>query len=136
MQQPIEENGQSVGVKGIYLLRQAKEKFERTVNWLLNDDKPQADRIKKLEEENNDLRCELGVLKYNASFDSDGMMARFEQVKREKKKYMVKSLELEADLAFAQSKIDLQGQQHVSCAIKHNRIQNVEKEKLLEQNIA
>ena len=73
---------------------------------LLNDDKPQADRTKKLEEENNDLRCELGVLKYNASFDSDGMMARFEQVKREKKKYMVKSLELEADLAFAQSKID------------------------------
>ena len=33
-------------------------------------------------------------MKYNASFDSDGMMARFEQVKREKKKYMVKSLEL------------------------------------------
>jgi hypothetical protein len=67
--------------------------MERELCWLLDQDKPLNDSIKKLEKENSELRCELAVMKYDASYDSDGMKARFEQVKREKKKYMAKALE-------------------------------------------
>jgi hypothetical protein len=51
--------------------------MERELCWLLDQDKPRNECIKKLEEENNELRCELAVLKYDASYDSDGMKTRF-----------------------------------------------------------
>ena len=84
--------------------------MEKTLIWLLDKDTEQASSVKKLEDENRELKCELDIMKFDASYDSDGMKARLESVKSQKNKYMVKALDLEAELAAAQRKInDLEG---------------------------
>lgn len=75
--------------------------MEKWLIWILDKDKEQVANNSKLEEENRELRCDLEILKFDASYDKDGMKARFESVKSQKNRYMIKTLDLEADLAAA-----------------------------------
>ena len=75
--------------------------MEKWLIWILDKDKEHVAKNSKLEEENRELRCDLEILKFDASYDKDGMKARFESVKSQKNRYMIKTLDLEADLAAA-----------------------------------
>lgn len=75
--------------------------MEKWLIWILDKDKEHVANNSKLEEENRELRCDLEILKFDASYDKDGMKARFESVKSQKNRYMIKTLDLEADLAAA-----------------------------------
>ena len=75
--------------------------MEKWLIWILDKDKEQVANNSKLEEENRELRCDFEILKFDASYDKDGMKARFESVKSQKNRYMIKTLDLEADLAAA-----------------------------------
>ena len=117
--------------------KKARDEMEKTLIWLLDKDTEQASSVKKLEEENRELRCDREIMKFDASYYSDGMKARFESVKSQKKKYMVKAMDLEADLAAAQRKIDdLEGELQMSGAAKMDKLQILKKEKELEKSIA
>jgi chromosome segregation ATPase len=103
--------------------KKARDGMENMLCWLLDQDTEQAASVARLEEENRELRADLEIMKFDASYDEEGVKARFEQVKTQKKKYMEKALELEVDLQAAQAKIaELEGELQISGAVKMEKL--------------
>ena len=55
--------------------------MENMLCWLLEQDTEQAANVTRLDEENRELRGDLEIMKFDASYDEEGMKARLEQAK-------------------------------------------------------
>ena len=69
--------------------KKARDSMENMLCWLLDQDTEHAASVTRLEEENRELRGDLEIMKFDASYDEEGMKARLEQAKTQKNKYMI-----------------------------------------------
>ena len=61
--------------------KKARDNMENMLCWLLEQDTEQAANVTRLDEENRELRGDLEIMKFDASYDEEGMKARLEQAK-------------------------------------------------------
>ena len=76
----LESNG-CVSKDRFHEEKKARDNMENMLCWLLEQDTEQAANVTRLDEENRELRGDLEIMKFDASYDEEGMKARLEQAK-------------------------------------------------------